>query len=169
MLLSNLESFFLHHQEQTHLLPQTPAESRFCQEPGCATRAWQPTDLAALHMQEDSKVVGHPFWPDQSSAAQLPGVPALRRVRAGRVHTRVAFGEKLGMQKPTTALGLLQPGRSQHLQCYRNQRSRKSAPEIVLSGGRKGWLRFPTPHLAAGAVVTNPACVPGSRERSEKA
>lgn len=106
---------------------------------------------------------GPVVWLDHSSAAQIPGMPALRRVRTGREHTRAAPGEKLGMQKLTLALGLLQPDSSQHLQCHSNQRSQKSPLRMVLSGRRKEWSWFPTPHLVARAVVSNPACDQGNR------
>lgn len=94
MPLSNLKSFFLGHQQQTHLLPSVSwgrqhiglAQILFplWQESGCATKAWRPAKPSALPMQEDGKVVGNPSRSDQSSTAQLPSVPALRRMRAGR-------------------------------------------------------------------------------------
>lgn len=94
MPLSNLESFFLGHQEQTHLLSSVPWAKQqvsltlilvpLWQEPGCATMAWQPAEAGALPIQQDGKVLRRPSQSDQSSVAQLSGVPALRRVRAGR-------------------------------------------------------------------------------------
>jgi len=51
------------------------------QEPGCAAQAWQ---VGALPTQEDGKVLGNPPQSDQSSAAVLPSVLTLRKVRAGR-------------------------------------------------------------------------------------
>lgn len=117
-----------------------------CPQGTAANRAW-----GSAHA-EGQQGMGHPFWPEQLCST-APRHASTEQGQAQRVHTRAVPGEKLGVQKPTIALGLLQPGGSQHLQCCSNQRSQKRPLRIVLSGRRKGWLGFPTPHLVARAIV----------------
>ena len=173
MPLSNLEGFFWGHQEQTHLLPSvswgkqqiglTQILVPFWQEPGCATKAWQPAEPGALPMQEDGKVVGNPSRSDQSSPAQLPHTLAQRRVRAGRAEHQSCPRRRAGDAETDNS-----PCSSQHLLCYSNQSSRKRPLRLILSGRGKGWLRSPRPHLVTRVVAASLTRVPSTREQGEK-
>lgn len=82
MQLSNLESFSLCHQGQTHLLLSHPCRKQQIVLTQILSGAWlchqarQPTEPGALHMQEDSK--GWDILSGRLRALQLPGMAALR-------------------------------------------------------------------------------------------